>query len=149
VIEGTKDTKGIERIKILKGINVLKAAFETLWVWQEAHKLMLIAHGIANKLPKSIEKEKIDQIKRSSSSVADNIAEGYSSYYYNEKIKGMYTARKEAGETQNHLKAINAKGYLDEIITDELISRYQKLIIGINSFAKYIGEKRDASKHPK
>lgn len=123
-----------------------KASFEDLWLWQEAHNLMLITHGIANKLPKYREREKIDQIKRSSSSVPDNIAEGYTSYYYNEKIKGMYIARKEAGETQNHLRAISAKGYLDSTIADELVSRYQKLIIGINSFVKYIANKRDESK---
>lgn len=126
-----------------------KAPFESLWIWQEAHNLMLIIHGIANKLPKNVEREKIDQMKRSSSSVPDNIAEGYTSYYYNEKIKGMYVSRKEAGETQNHLKAVSAKGYLDVVIADELISRYQKLIIGINSYVRHIGDKRDKAKAPK
>lgn len=123
-----------------------KAPFEDLRIWQEAHNLMLTVHGIANKLPKEAESGKIDQVKRSSSSVPDNIAEGYTSYYYNEKMKGMYTARKEGGETQNHLKAISAKGYLDSTNADELVSRYQRLIIGINSYVKYICNKRDKSK---
>lgn len=126
----------------MKDKKLLKANFENLKIWQEAHNLMLIVHGIANKLPYK-EKERIEQIRRSSSAVCDNIAEGYSSYYYNEKIKGMYTARKEAGETQNHLKSLQSKGYLNKEITETLISRYQGLILGINKWVQYIGNKRD------
>jgi len=58
------------------------AGFERLWVWQKAHKLMLEIHKICRGLP-SRERFKLrDQLARSSSSVADNIAEGHSSYYY-------------------------------------------------------------------
>lgn len=127
----------------------MKAGFEDLKIWQEAHRLMLKVHEIANKLPKSVEFEKILQSKRSSSSVADNIAEGYSSYYYNEKIKGMRIARKETGETQNHIKAIAARGYISKELEEELVSRYQGLIMGINAYTKYICEKRDQEKKKK
>jgi len=49
------------------------------------------------------------QIESSSSSVQDNIAEGHSAYYYNDKVKGMNTARKEAGETQNHIRKMESR----------------------------------------
>lgn len=126
-----------------------KADFEDLRIWQEGHQLMLIVQGIANKLPKNVEFERISQVKRSSSSVADNIAEGYCSFYYNEKIKGVMTARKEAGETQNHIKAIAAKGYISKEMEEELVDRYQGLIKGINAYVKYICEKRDREKKKK
>jgi len=67
---------------------------EKLWVWQKAHKLMLEIHEICKKLPPNEKYVLRGQIERSSKSVADNIAEGNSSYYYNDKIKGFYTARK-------------------------------------------------------
>lgn len=121
-----------------------KAPFENLKIWQEAHRLMLICHKIANDLPNS-EIERKGQIKRSSSSVCDNIAEGYTSYYYNDKLKGMYTSRKEAAETQNHLRSLSSKGFIGLDLSDKLVSDYQGLIIGINSFAKYVIGKRDLS----
>ena len=122
-----------------------KAPFEDLRIWQEAHRLMLECHKIANQLPYS-ETERKTQIKRSSSSVPDNIAEGYASYYYNDKLKGIYVARKEAAETQNHLKSIYSKGFITKGKCDQLVSDYQGLIIGINKFAKHIIRKRDAAK---
>ena len=58
----------------------------------------------------------------------------------------MYTARKEAGETQNHLRTMQAKGYTDKAMADDKVKRYQKVIKGINGFVKYVAEKRDAKK---
>jgi four helix bundle protein len=73
---------------------------------------MLEIHKFCGTLPKSEDFKLKDQIERCSSSVCDNIAEGYTAYYYKEKIKGFYIARKEAGETQNHLLKLSGKKYL-------------------------------------
>ena len=117
-------------------------SFEKLWVWQKAFKLLQEIHKFCKTLPKD-EKFKIrDQIERSSSSVCDNIAEGYSSYYYDEKIKGFNVARKEAGETQNHIRKIIAKCYLDEEKGKNWIEEYEEVIRGINGFIKYIRKKK-------
>uniref|UniRef100_A0A7V1EIU9 Four helix bundle protein n=1 Tax=candidate division WOR-3 bacterium TaxID=2052148 RepID=A0A7V1EIU9_UNCW3 len=116
--------------------------FEKLWVWQKAFKLLQEIHKFCKTLPKD-EKFKIrDQIERSSSSVCNNIAEGYSSYYYDEKIKGFNVARKEAGETQNHIRKIIDKCYLDEEIGKNWIKEYEEVIRGINGFIKYIRKKK-------
>ncbi len=122
-----------------------RPGFEKLRIWQEAHALMLKVHQIANKLPRK-ESKRTFQIKNSSSSVPDNSAEGHTSYYYNDKLKGMNTARKEAGETQNHLRAISDQSYEQDSLVDKLIDRYEGLIIGINNFVKYIIKKRDQTK---
>jgi len=82
----------------------LIAGFEKLWVWQKAHKLMQEIHTLCRTLPRSEMFKLRDQIERCSSSVCDNIAEGYTAYYYKEKIKGFHIARKEAGETQNQIR---------------------------------------------
>jgi len=128
--------------------------FRDLWIWQESHKLMLEIHKMAKCLPRDERFRKRDQIERSSSSVPDNIAEGYTAYYYNEKIKGMLIARREAGETKNHLEALVGKQYLARKMADEWISRYDHVIAGINSFVNYIRDKMQNSnkksqgKHP-
>lgn len=67
------------------------AGFEKLWVWQKAHKLMQEIHKFCKTLPKDERFRLRDQIERCSSSICDNIAEGYTAYYYNDKIKGFYT----------------------------------------------------------
>lgn len=80
--------------------------FEKLWVWQKAYKLMLEVHKVCKSLPYD-EKFRIkNQLERASSSVPANIAEGHTSYYFQDKIKGFNVARKEAGETQNHLRCL-------------------------------------------
>ena len=87
-----------------------------------------------------------DQIERSSSSVCDNIAEGYVTYYYNDKIKGSNIARKEAGETQNHVRKLAGKSYLDASQSQEWVEQYEEIIRGINGYIRYIKEKKGAEK---
>ncbi|MBI3618297.1 MAG: four helix bundle protein, partial [Candidatus Omnitrophica bacterium] len=99
-------------------------------------------HKFCESLPQREQFRKRDQIERSSSSVPDNISEGYTAYYYNDKTKSMFVARKEAGETQNHAAALLAKNYLDHDKAEDWISRYERVIAGINSFINYIRDKR-------
>ena len=53
------------------------AGFEKLWVWQKAHKLMQEIHKFCRALPREERFRLRDQIERCSSSICDNIAEGY------------------------------------------------------------------------
>ena len=87
-----------------------------------------------------------DQIERCSSSVCDNIAEGYTSYYYKEKIKGFHIARKEAGETQNHIRNLSAKKYLEADRSQVWVEGYEEVIRGINGYIRYIRQKKGAKR---
>ena len=122
------------------------AGFENLWVWQKAHKLMLEVHNICKTLPRQ-ERYKIQhQIERSSSSVPDNISEGHTSYYYQDKIKGFNIARKEAGETQNHIRSLQGKRYITDEMANDIIIRYEEVIRGINGYINWVREKKGAKK---
>jgi four helix bundle protein len=131
--------KSVDRGKTVPG-------FEKLWVWQKAHALRLKISSLRKILPISERFKVIDQIERSSSSVADNIAEGHTSYYYQDKIKGFYVARKEAGETQSHIRALEGKGYLISKTANELILSYEEVIRGINGYVRWVREKRERGK---
>ncbi|MFA5554308.1 MAG: four helix bundle protein [Phycisphaerae bacterium] len=122
------------------------AGFEKLWVWQKAHKLMQEIHKFCKTLPRDERFRLRDQIERSSSSVCDNIAEGYTAYYYNEKIKCFYTSRKEAGETQNHLRKMSGKDYITQDHSQKWVEEYEEVIRGINGYVRYIREKKGAKK---
>lgn len=117
---------------------------EKLWIWQKAHKLRLKIHEICQQLPKTERYRLVAQIEDSANAVADNIAEGNANYYYNDKIKGLYTARKEAGETQNHLRHMEDKGYTERRVAQELIDAYEEVLRGINGLINKISEKRDS-----
>ena len=122
------------------------AGFEKLWVWQKAHKLMIEVHKICKTLPRQERFRIRDQIERSSSSVPDNISEGHTSYYYKDKIKGFNIARKEAGETQNHIRSLQSKHYIDDEIGNDIVSRYEEVIRGINGYINWVREKKGAKK---
>ena len=116
---------------------------EKLWVWQKSHNLRLRIHQICAGLPRDEKYRLRDQIERSSNSVADNIAEGNSSYYFNDKIKGFYIARKEAGETQNHLRHLESKRYITVKEANSIIYCYEEIIRGINGLVNRVKRKRD------
>lgn len=120
--------------------------FEKLWVWQKAHALRLELSSLRKTLPASERFKVVDQIERSSSSVASNIAEGHTSYYYQDKIKGFYIARKEAGETQSHIRELEGKGYIASKTADQLVSAYEEVIRGINGYVRWVREKRERGK---
>jgi len=124
----------------------LVAGFEKLWVWQKAHKLMQEVHSFCRTLPREEKFRLRDQIERCSSSVCDNIAEGYTTYYYNDKIKGFLIARKEAGETQNQVRKLSGKGHLDSEQSQRWVEEYEEVIRGINGYTRYIREKKGAKK---
>jgi four helix bundle protein len=121
------------------------ARFETLWVWQKAHSLRIKISDICKSLPVE-EKYRIkDQIIRSSNSVADNIAEGNSGFYYNDKIKGYYQARKEAGETQSHLINMESKKYINKDQLSCMMGEYEEIIRGLNGLIRSVSEKRTSN----
>ena len=122
------------------------AGFEKLWIWQKAYKLMQEIHAFCKTLPREEKFKLRDQIERCSSSVCDNIAEGYTAYYYNDKIKGFNTARKEAGETQNQIRKLSGKRYLAYGQSQKWVEEYEEVIRGINGYTRYIREKKAAKR---
>ena len=99
-------------------------------------------HRFCRSLPRDERFRLRDQIERSSSSVCDNIAEGYGTYYYSDKIKGFNIARKEAGETQNHIRKLAGKDYLDGPQSQKWVEQYEEVIRGINGYIRYVKEKK-------
>jgi len=103
-------------------------------------------HLFCRSLPREEKFRLRDQIERSSSSICDNIAEGYTTYYYNDKIKGFNIARKEAGETQNHIRKLSGKNYLKSQQSQKWLQEYEEVVRGINGYIRYIREKKGAKR---
>jgi four helix bundle protein len=81
-------------------------SFEDLLVWKESHKLMIDAYCFADRyLPPEEKYNRSPQIKRSSSSIPANIAEGYGRFHYLENIQYCRQARGSLDELKNHIIA--------------------------------------------
>lgn len=81
-------------------------SFEDLIVWQKAHMLMLNVYELLKKLPSEERYNRVSQLRRSTSSIPSNIAEGFGRYHYQENIQFCRQARGSLEETKNHLIAI-------------------------------------------
>lgn len=116
--------------------------FKDLKIYQESIRLMAEIDRICKRLPSSERYHLIDQSTRSSSAVPDNIAEGYTAYHYKDKINRFYDARKESGETQNHILKMEKKGYITKEHSEKLFEDYLQLMRGINGYINYLKTKR-------
>jgi four helix bundle protein len=88
-------------------------SFKELIVWQKAHQLVLNIYKATNSFPKEELYGLTSQIRRSSVSVAANIAEGFKKKGSADKLKFMNTAQGSLSETDYHLLLVNDLKYFN------------------------------------
>jgi four helix bundle protein len=104
-----------------------------LKVFQLAYKLAMEIFNESKSFPKEERYSLTDQIRRSSRSVATNIAEGYRKRRYpNMFVSKMADADSEGAETQVWLDFARDCGYLSQ-------DRHDALIIGYEDVGKMLG----------
>ena len=90
-------------------------SFEELACWKEGRKLRLFTREhILNILPKTEIYSLSDQLKRSSRSVGNNIAEGYGRFHFQENILFCRIARGSLFETLDQGIIAFDEGYISE-----------------------------------
>jgi four helix bundle protein len=100
--------------------------YRDLKIYQLAHKLAMEIFNESKPFPKEERYSLTDQIRRSSRSVATNIAEGYRKRRYpNMFVSKMADADSEGAETQVWLDFAQDCGYLARDRHDELINGYE------------------------
>jgi four helix bundle protein len=87
-------------------------SFEDLTVWQEAHKLTLEVYKLTAKFPGSEKYGIVSQLRRSSSSVPANIAEGFGRATTRELLRCLQIARGELEETRYFVLLSRDLGYV-------------------------------------
>jgi four helix bundle protein len=109
-------------------------SFEKLEVWQNARMFILDIYKLTSTFPPNELFGITSQIKRSSSSIATNIAEGTSRNTNKDKAHFLTISYSSAMETLNHLIISRDLNYLSET---EYFETREKICNQINSLKKY------------
>lgn len=112
--------------------------FQDLKIWQEAHSITLEIYRLAKNFPKEELYSLADQIKRSSGSVAANIAESFGRVGVADIRKFLCQARASLLETINHLILARDLEYIIDNDFQRLSNRLYGLEKGIASYSKHL-----------
>ena len=110
--------------------------FYDLRVWQDAHKLVLEIYKITKDFPKEEKYGIIDQLRRASSSITANIAEGFGRYHFKEKTRFYYQARGSLVEVQNFLILSRDLDYFQKEKVEKMFLVCGSIIKQLNSLVK-------------
>ncbi|WP_269226855.1 four helix bundle protein [Flavobacterium eburneipallidum] len=115
--------------------------FEDLDIWNEARRLAKEIHIISVETGLKTDFKFKEQIKSSSGSVMDNIAEGFERDGNIEFRQFLSIAKGSAGETRSQLYRVFDFGYIDEQKFELLKKDYENLSGKIKNFITYLNKK--------
>ena len=114
--------------------------FEDLEIWQEARRLAKEIHIISLETGLKSDFRFKEQIKSSSGSVMDNIAEGFERDGNIEFRQFLSVAKGSAGETRSQLYRVLDFDYIDEQKFEILKKDYENLSGKIKNFITYLNK---------
>ena len=119
----------------------MATGLENLKIYKLAEELDIEINELTKKFPKDEFYRSVDQLRRSSASVANNIAEAYNRHYPKAKIRGYYIAKGEAEETKRNIIRCSKKKFLDESIALAIVEKYTLLLKLISGYIRFIRKK--------
>lgn len=121
----------------------MATGLENLKVYQMAEELELVVFELLKTFPKDEKYRTIDQIKRSSSSVTNNIAEDYNRYSFQERIRSLVIAKGEAEETKMNILKSAKKEFLSQDLANEIADKYTELLKAISGYINFIRNSKE------
>ena len=119
--------------------NAVEWGFESLDFYQDSKILVKASYKLASDLPKYEQYNLSSQLRRASSSILLNIAEGYGRYHYLDRLRFLYIARGSLSETLSGFIIAQTVGYCNEAQLNwsrELKIRIEKNLNGYCRFIK-------------
>ena len=112
--------------------------FEDLPIWQEARDFSKKVFWASKEGDFSKEYRLCSQIRASSGSIMDNIAEGFERDGNGEFKQYLYIAKGSCGETRSQLYRAFDYGYLEEDVFEKLKFQSEEISKSISSFIDYL-----------
>ncbi|MDZ7314677.1 MAG: four helix bundle protein [candidate division KSB1 bacterium] len=113
-------------------------SFRDLKVWQKAMDTAMEIFALTLTFPREEKYSLSDQIRRSSRSVAANIAEAWRKRRYPAHwISKLSDSEAEAAETQTHLEFALRCRYIDQAAADRLNARYEEILAMLAEMAAH------------
>ena len=112
--------------------------FEDLEIWQESRRLSKEIILLSKTTDLKTDFKLKGQIKSSSGSVMDNIAEGFERNGNGEFKQFLSVAKGSAGESRSQLYRVFDNDYITEEKLNLLVADYEKLSIKIHNFITYL-----------
>lgn len=112
--------------------------FEDLEIWQIAREISADVYRLTKTILLSKDFGLVDQIRRSSGSVMDNIAEGFEREGKNEFIQFLFIAKGSAGECRSQLYRAKDQEYISEEEFEILKSKLLMVSVKIKRFIEYL-----------
>jgi len=112
--------------------------FEDLEIWQEARELCKLVKEITSKGTFINDFRFKDQIRASSGSTMDNIAEGFERGGNKEFIQFLYISKGSCGEVRSQAYRAFDYNHINQDELNELLDRTKKLSKRISNFIKYL-----------
>lgn len=114
--------------------------FEDLDIWQEARRLAKEIHILSKETDLKTEFKLKNQIKASSGSVMDNIAEGFERDGNLEFRQFLSIAKGSAGESRSQIYRLYDYEIIDEEKFNQLKNDYLSLSVKIKNFITYLNK---------
>lgn len=116
-------------------------SFEDAPVWKKSYLLTLKIYNLVNSFPKEEVYGVSSQLKRASSSIGANIAEGFYRNSTKELINFLYIARGSCGECIYFLMLAKDLQYIDNLVFKELKLDYNSVSKQLNGWIKSLKSK--------
>lgn len=117
----------------------MATGLENLKIYQAAEELELKVHELTKNYPRDEKYRSIDQLRRSSAAVTNNIAEAYNKKSVKEKIHILRDIAKcEAEETKRNLIRCSKKGF-ESTKSMQISNEYTDLIKMISGYIRFVG----------
>ena len=127
----------------------MATGLENLWIYKLAEDLEVKVYEATKSFPRDEIFRSVDQLRRSSSSASDNIAEGYHRVTFKEKNRYLTIAKGEAEETKRGILKSARKKFLSFELADDIANEYTTLLKGINGYIKFLQFDDLETKKPK
>ena len=122
---------------------------ESLETWCKAQEFALrIYRELIPCLPADEKWGLCQQLRRSTTSIPANIAEGHGRYYYQDNVRFCYIARGSLEETLSHISFCYRVGYIPEPLYRGMEQDGEKLSQMINGYIAYLKRSKQGAGEP-